>query len=82
MLSIVIGLAPLLSTQVVPSDPETTDEWSTVRMLRQRFEPAGHRGDRLLAYLLLGEALEDYHLMGAALVLPGIYLATRNTKPK
>ena len=31
----------------------------------------------LLAYLLLGEALERYHLVGAALVLPGIYLATR-----
>ena len=31
----------------------------------------------LLAYLLLGEALHSYHLLGAALVLPGIYLATR-----
>jgi len=31
----------------------------------------------LLAYLLLGEALRSYHLIGAALVLPGIYLATR-----
>ena len=29
----------------------------------------------LLAYLLLGERLELYHLIGAALVLPGIYLA-------
>ena len=35
----------------------------------------------VLAYLLLGEALELYHLLGAALVLPGIYLATRKTKP-
>jgi drug/metabolite transporter (DMT)-like permease len=32
----------------------------------------------VLAFLLLGEALETYHLIGAALVLPGIYLATRN----
>ena len=31
----------------------------------------------VLAFLLLGEALEAYHLIGAALVLPGIYLATR-----
>lgn len=31
----------------------------------------------LLAWLLLGEALEAYHLLGAALVLPGIWLATR-----
>lgn len=31
----------------------------------------------LLAYLLLGEALRSYHLIGAALVLPGLYLATR-----
>lgn len=30
-----------------------------------------------LAYLLLGERLQFYHLAGAALVLPGIYLATR-----
>jgi len=30
----------------------------------------------LLAYLLLGEALHGYHLIGAALVLPGIFLAT------
>ena len=28
-----------------------------------------------LAYLLLGERLAVYHLVGAALVLPGIYLA-------
>ncbi|MEO3430742.1 DMT family transporter [Pelagibius sp. CAU 1746] len=31
----------------------------------------------VLAYLLLGEELRSYHLIGAALVLPGIYLATR-----
>ncbi len=31
----------------------------------------------VLAWLLLGERLEPYHLAGAALVLPGIYLATR-----
>lgn len=30
-----------------------------------------------LAYLLLGEELHSYHLLGAALVLPGIFLATR-----
>lgn len=30
----------------------------------------------VLAYVLLGERLELYHLIGAALVLPGIYLAT------
>ncbi|MEM7221608.1 MAG: DMT family transporter [Pseudomonadota bacterium] len=30
-----------------------------------------------LAYLLLGERLAAYHLVGAVLVLPGIYLATR-----
>jgi drug/metabolite transporter (DMT)-like permease len=30
-----------------------------------------------LAFLLLGERLEPYHLAGAALVLPGIFLATR-----
>ena len=34
----------------------------------------------LLAFVLLGERLELYHLAGAALVLPGIYLATR--KPR
>ena len=33
-----------------------------------------------LAYLLLGETLQDYHWIGAALVLPGLWLATR--KPK
>jgi drug/metabolite transporter (DMT)-like permease len=33
----------------------------------------------LLAWLLLGESLEAYHLVGAALVLPGIFLATRNS---
>lgn len=31
----------------------------------------------VLAYLILGERLHLYHLIGAALVLPGIYLATR-----
>ncbi len=31
----------------------------------------------LLAALLLGESLEVYHLAGAALVLPGLWLATR-----
>ncbi|HEY9538417.1 MAG TPA: DMT family transporter [Kiloniellaceae bacterium] len=31
----------------------------------------------LLAWLLLGEVLQSYHLIGAVLVLPGIYLATR-----
>ena len=31
----------------------------------------------VLAFLLLGETLEFYHLVGAAMVLPGIYLATR-----
>lgn len=34
----------------------------------------------VLAYLLLGEALHSYHLLGAALVLPGIFLATRRPK--
>ncbi len=34
----------------------------------------------VLAFLLLGETLETYHLIGAALVLPGIYLATRPTQ--
>lgn len=33
----------------------------------------------LLAFLLLGERLHIYHLIGAALVLPGIYLATRKS---
>jgi drug/metabolite transporter (DMT)-like permease len=36
----------------------------------------------LLAFLLLGEALHLYHLVGALLVLPGIYLATRRKLPK
>lgn len=31
----------------------------------------------VLAYLLLGEELHSYHQLGAALVLPGIFLATR-----
>ena len=31
----------------------------------------------VLAYLLLGERLEPYHRVGAARVLPGIYLVTR-----
>ena len=31
----------------------------------------------VLAFILLDERLELYHLIGAALVLPGIYLATR-----
>ncbi len=31
----------------------------------------------VLAFLVLGEQLQSYHLIGAALVLPGIYLATR-----
>ncbi|WP_420347276.1 DMT family transporter [Pelagibius sp.] len=31
----------------------------------------------VLAFLILGETLQLYHLLGAALVLPGIYLATR-----
>ncbi|MCR9218722.1 MAG: DMT family transporter [Alphaproteobacteria bacterium] len=34
-----------------------------------------------LAWALLGEQLAAYHLVGAALVLPGIYLATRNPRP-
>ncbi|MEQ9606303.1 MAG: DMT family transporter [Kiloniellaceae bacterium] len=33
----------------------------------------------VLAYLLLGEELHSYHLLGAALVLPGIFLATRKS---
>jgi len=36
----------------------------------------------LLAFLLLGEALHLYHLAGALLVLPGIFLATRRVVPK
>ena len=31
----------------------------------------------VLAYFLLAEALQGYHLLGAALVLPGLWLATR-----
>lgn len=34
----------------------------------------------VLAFVLLDERLELYHLVGAALVLPGIYLATRPAK--
>ena len=34
-----------------------------------------------LAWALLGEALQLYHFVGAAMVLPGIYLATRRTAP-
>ncbi len=34
----------------------------------------------VLAYLLLGERLAPYHLIGALLVLPGIYLATRRAR--
>ncbi|MBI3451985.1 MAG: DMT family transporter [Rhodospirillales bacterium] len=33
-----------------------------------------------LAWLLLGETLRDYHLAGAALILPGLYLATQRAK--
>ena len=36
----------------------------------------------ILAFLLLGETLKPYHYVGAALVLPGIYLATRRPKPQ
>ena len=32
-----------------------------------------------LAWALLGEALQPYHFVGAAMVLPGIYLATRRS---
>ena len=35
----------------------------------------------LLAFLLLGEDLHLYHLAGAVLVLPGIFLATRRKLP-
>ncbi len=31
----------------------------------------------VLAWIFLGETLESYHLVGAALVMPGIYLANR-----
>ena len=33
----------------------------------------------LMAWLVLGEGLSAYHLWGMVLVLPGIYLVTRNT---
>ncbi len=36
----------------------------------------------VMAYLLLGERLYSYHLIGAALVLPGIFLATRKPADK
>ena len=36
----------------------------------------------VLAWLLLGERLHAYHLTGAALVLSGIYLATRRARPR
>jgi len=36
----------------------------------------------VLAFLILGERLHSYHLIGAALVLPGIYLATRKPSAK
>ncbi len=36
----------------------------------------------VLAYILLGETLEAYHLIGALMVLPGIYLATRNLQDR
>lgn len=32
----------------------------------------------LLAWLLLGERIEGFHLVGGALILPGIYLSTRS----
>jgi drug/metabolite transporter (DMT)-like permease len=31
----------------------------------------------VLAWLVLGEQIEGFHLVGAALILPGIYLSTR-----
>jgi drug/metabolite transporter (DMT)-like permease len=31
----------------------------------------------LMAWILLGEDLRLYHLLGAALILPGIFLSTR-----
>lgn len=34
-----------------------------------------------LAWLLLGETLQGFHLIGAALVLPGVYLATVTRAP-
>ena len=36
----------------------------------------------VLAWVFLGETLELYHLVGAALVLPGIYLANRQGKKR
>jgi drug/metabolite transporter (DMT)-like permease len=33
-----------------------------------------------LAYLLLGETFAPYHLVGVALVLPGLYLATHRRR--
>lgn len=35
----------------------------------------------VMAWVFLGEALAIYHVIGAALVLPGIYLANRSPKP-
>jgi drug/metabolite transporter (DMT)-like permease len=35
----------------------------------------------MTAWLLLGEAPRGYHVVGAALILPAIYLATRATRP-
>ena len=32
----------------------------------------------ILAFILLGEELQSFHLLGAALVLPGVFLATRH----
>jgi drug/metabolite transporter (DMT)-like permease len=32
----------------------------------------------VLAWLVLGERIEDFHLLGACLILPGIYLSTRS----
>lgn len=34
-----------------------------------------------LAYLLLGETLRPFHLVGVALILPGLWLATRPGRP-
>ena len=36
----------------------------------------------VLAWMLLGERLHAYHFAGAALVLSGIYLATRKARPR
>jgi len=33
----------------------------------------------LMAWLILGESMRLYHLVGAALILPGIFLSTRHT---